>query len=214
MQPQPSVPVSAGDAIAYGWAAFKKYPGPLIVIALVVWAVNLAFGFLGAAISQDAWFLQLIVQVVAFLVSVLISMGLIRVALKVTAGQTPDMGDLFITDNYATYLVVSIVFGLMVGIGLLLCIVPGILLAIAFFPCLYLVVDKRADVGTALSRATQLTKGHWGPLFLFGILAFLVNLLGALLCGIGLLVTYPLTIVAAAYMYRAIAGEPIAPVPA
>lgn len=214
MQPQPSVPVSAGDAISYGWAAFKKYPGPLIVIMLVIWAINLAFGVVAAVIADDAWVLRLVLQLAAFLVSVLLSMGLIRVALKATAGQEPDMSDLFVTDNFGNYLVVAIIFGLMVGIGLALCIVPGILLAIAFFPCLYLAVDKRADIGTALSRATQLTRNHWGPLFGFMILAFLLNLLGALLCGIGLLVTYPITIVAGGYMYRAIAGEPIAPIPA
>ena len=48
------------------------------------------------------------------------------------------------------------------------------------------------------------------PLILLFILAFLINLVGALLCGVGLLFTYPITAVAIAYAWRTLTGGRIA----
>jgi uncharacterized membrane protein len=45
-------------------------------------------------------------------------------------------------------------------------------------------------------------------LFLASILAFFI---GAILCGIGLLVTIPVTIIATAYAYRFMTGQTVAP---
>jgi uncharacterized membrane protein len=45
-------------------------------------------------------------------------------------------------------------------------------------------------------------------LFLASILAFII---GAILCGIGLLVTIPVTIIATAYAYRLMTGQTVAP---
>ena len=65
----------------------------------------------------------------------------------------------------------------------------------------------------ALKRASELTKGRIGELFVFGLALFGINLIGALLCGIGLLFTYGITAVAVAYAYRTLNGESVAPVP-
>jgi uncharacterized membrane protein len=42
------------------------------------------------------------------------------------------------------------------------------------------------------------------------IVTFLINLVGAILCLVGLLVTWPLTIVAGAYVYKGLKGETVA----
>lgn len=41
MEPQGSAGLRVGDAVSYGWAAFKKSPGQLVVVALVVlWSAH------------------------------------------------------------------------------------------------------------------------------------------------------------------------------
>ena len=44
------------------------------------------------------------------------------------------------------------------------------------------------------------------------MLLFLINIVGALLCGVGLLFTYGITAIAVAYAYRSLSGEPVAPI--
>ena len=70
-----------------------------------------------------------------------------------------------------------------------------------------------AENGTdALKKASELTKGRIGELFVFGLALFGINLVGAILCGVGLLFTYGITAVAVAYAYRTLNGESVAAV--
>ncbi len=55
-----------------------------------------------------------------------------------------------------------------------------------------------------------MTKGRIGELFVFGLALFGINLVGAILCGIGLLFTYGITAIAVAYAYRTLRGESVA----
>ena len=53
--------------------------------------------------------------------------------------------------------------------------------------------------------------GFVGPLLLLALLSFLCFVAGALACLVGLLVAYPVVTVAAAYTYRRLQGQPVAP---
>jgi uncharacterized membrane protein len=212
MQPQSGNALSVGDAIGYGWNTFKKNPGPLIIIALVVLVLNGALSTVGNNLGRHAPGLAIAFQFAGFLVSILLALGLIRVALKVTSGGEAEVSDLFSGDNFGAYLGASILFGLMVGIGLILCIVPGIIAGVIFGFYGYVIVDRGLGIGDAFSRASEITKGQRGTVFLLALAFFGINLLGALLCGVGLLVSYPVTIVAGGYAYRVLSGEPVVPV--
>ena len=43
------------------------------------------------------------------------------------------------------------------------------------------------------------------------LVAFVINVIGAILCGIGLLVTAPLCWIIVAYVYRKLNNQPVAP---
>ncbi len=62
----------------------------------------------------------------------------------------------------------------------------------------------------ALSASYNLVKDNFGRVFLVLLVAFLINLVGALLCGIGLLVTAPICWIIVAYAYRKLNNQPIA----
>ncbi|MCS7153058.1 MAG: hypothetical protein N2253_04780 [Bacteroidia bacterium] len=71
-----------------------------------------------------------------------------------------------------------------------------------FYP--YFVIDKNAEVFSALRDSVNLAVKNLGKVILFSIIAFLVNLLGILMVGLGLLLTLPLTHVAAAGLYASL----------
>lgn len=95
----------------------------------------------------------------------------------------------------------GIVGSLLIGLGFVLLIIPGIYLLVAYFFATSLVIEKRFDFWTALETSRKLVTKQWFSFFGFNILLFLLNLGGLLLFGIGALVTFPLTfcIVVAAY---------------
>jgi uncharacterized membrane protein len=198
-----------GDAISYGWNAYWKNVGPLLIITIVIVAVHLVLSILGSVTGSVA--LQLIFTLIGWIVGFILAMGLIRCTLAVVKGQTPEVSMLFETPGLGSYIIASILFGLMLFVGFILCIIPGIIVGIVFMFYGYLIVENPTLGPTdALKRASELTKGRIGELFVFGLALFGINLIGAILCGVGLLFTYGITAVAVAYAYRTLNGEPVA----
>ena len=197
------------EAIGYGWKGLTKYLGPLVLIALIVVAISIAMNVVGW--WMDSVLLQFLWNIVTIGVSLIVAMGLIRAALAVVDGRTPEVGMLFHTDNFVPYLVASILVGLSVGLGLIFCIIPGVILAFLFAFYGYAIVDGRVDDGIeAMKTSWKLVSSNVGQLLLLFILVFLINIGGALLCGIGLLFTYPLTAIAIAFAWRRLSGGSIA----
>jgi hypothetical protein len=193
------------EAISYGWKGLTKYLGPLLLITLVVVVISVGMSLVGYLF--DSWFLQLTWNIVTTVVSLIVAMGLIRAALAVVDGRTPEVGMLFHTDNFVPYLVASILVGLSVGIGLLLCIIPGLILGFLFAFYGYAIVDGRVSDGIeAMKTSWNVVSANVGQLLLLFILVFIINIAGALLCGVGLFFTYPLTAIAIAYAWRRVSG--------
>jgi uncharacterized membrane protein len=207
--PSPSSPVSVGDAVGYGWTAYWKNVGPMVVITLIIFAVHVAFGLLGEAV--DSVVARVFFQIAAWLIGLFLALGLFRVALEVTRGVQPEIGDLFKTDGYGPYIVASILFTIGFVIGLLLFVIPGIIFAVVFGFYGFVAAERGndADAFETLQRAAEITRGHRWQLFGLAIVLFLINLLGALLCGVGLIFTAGITIIAWAYMYRRLSGETV-----
>jgi uncharacterized membrane protein len=199
--------INIGDAVGYGWNAYWKNVGPMVVIALVVIAINIVIGLIAQATDSIA--LQVIIQFIGFLVSMLIALGWIRVSLDVTRGVKPEVGDLFKFDGYGPYLGASILFALGFYVGLILCIVPGIIFAVAFGFYGFVVAERGEGVGVieSLKESADLTRGNRWQLFGLGIVLLLINLVGAILCLVGLIFTLGITIIAWSYVYRTLRGE-------
>lgn len=101
---------------------------------------------------------------------------------------------------------VAISIILLVSIWLLSKIVAELLTF--FYP--YFIVDRNAGVFSALRDSINLSVRNLGTVILFIIIASLVNLLGILMLGIGLLLTLPVTFVAEAGLYKSLVEKEFA----
>lgn len=199
---------SPGAAISYAWSATVKNLGPLVLMTLVI---LLAQVVLQVGFSGGEGVIALLLSIATSVVSLILAMGLIRAALRVTDGGTPELSQLTETDQLGPYIVQAILVGLAIGIGLLLCIIPGFIAAVLFAFAGYAVIDARdGDAVGAIKRSFEIVKGNFGAVLGLMVLLILINIVGALLCGIGLLFTYPMTSVAIAYAYRTLNGQPVA----
>ena len=110
-----------------------------------------------------------------------------------------------------------------VTVGLILCVIPGLIAGFLLQFYGYAIIDRKSDSVTtapqssppgAMRASFEVVAANIGPLILLAVLCFVVNLAGALLCGIGLLVTLPVTAIAIAYAWRYFSGGRIAAVAA
>jgi uncharacterized membrane protein len=203
--------LDAGAAISYGWNAFTRNVGPLLLIGLIVVLLSIGLSLVGQFIFGDSIILSLTWNIVTTVISLIVAMGLIRAALAVVDGRTPEVGMLFSGEGFVPYLVASLLVGISVGFGLLLCLIPGLILAFLFAFYGYAIVDGRTNDGIeAMKISWQVASSNVGSLILLLLLVVVINFAGALLCGLGLFVTYPLTAIAIAYAWRRLTGGPVA----
>ena len=88
--------------------------------------------------------------------------------------------------------------------GALLVIVPMTYLSVAWSYTFPLVIDKGMNFWAALAHSRRMVTKQWWSVFGLILLTSLFNVVGQLLCGVGLLVSYPLGLAALAYGYERI----------
>ncbi len=198
-----------GDAISYGWSAYWKNVGPLLLLVIIIAAVNFVISLIGNGVNGVAG--RIVLQLISFIVGVIVAMGLIRASLAVLEGRDPDVRMLLETDGFGPYVVASILVTLGVAIGFFLLIIPGIILLIMWHFFGYVIVEN-PETGPvdAMRRSAEITRGHRWQLLGLGLLLLGINILGLLACCAGVLFTYGITAVTVAYAYKTLSGQPVA----
>lgn len=198
---------SKSEAIKFGWEITKEnfwfFAGIVVVIFLI--------GFLpgiGEYLKPKSSMLIFLLNLLSFVLGLIVSMGVIKISLKFYDRAKIEFKDLF--SQYPLFFKMLggvILYDLIVGVGLLLFIVPGIIWAIKFWFYDYFIVDKKAGPIEALKRSSNITKGVKWDLFLFVLLLSIINLAGALVFLVGLFVTLPTTLMAITFVYRKLLAQ-------
>lgn len=78
-------------------------------------------------------------------------------------------------------LAASILYSILVTVGTVLCIIPGIMIAVYLYFYMYVYIVEDRGVVDSLQRSYELVKGNWwvtfGYLIVFGIISFILSLI-------------------------------------
>ena len=185
-----------GDYFKTGWGLFKQYHTGFVGFCLLNIVIQLALHsipYVGAVASAA--------------VSAPLFMGNFIVSAKLLQGQTPEFRDFFTGFQFfLPLLLLSLAASLLISIGTILLVIPGVYLAVAYLFASYLVVDRRLDFWPAMELSRHTVNPQWFGYFAFMLLLVLLNLAGALLLGLGLLVTIPLSFCAVTVAYADLFG--------
>ncbi len=188
-----------GDMIGHSWELLKANFWPLVgVNALVMVAQGAlnAIPFLGILASL-------------LLTGVFLG-GLYYYFLKRIRGQPAEVGDAFAGFSLAfvPLMLGGLVSGLLTGVGILLLIIPGIYLAVAWCFTMPLIIDHKLEFWTAMEVSRRVITAQWWRMFGLLILAWLIGMLGVLACIIGVFVTAPICMGAIVYAYETLCNPP------
>jgi uncharacterized membrane protein len=193
--------LSAKESIIFGWENFKKRPWFFIGAMVVVLLLSAILSSIAPDRPRDFSGFLLMLAVLAL--NILIEIGLVAFALKAHDKlETVTVRDLWHPHNFWQYVVVKILTGIIVIIGLILVIVPGVIAALALIFATYLVVDRNMSPIEAMKESVKITKGHRLELFLLALGLMALNVLGALALLVGLVITVPVSLLAIAHAYR------------
>ena len=194
---------SIGEALAFGWDTMKSNLGFFIGL-LIVFGVLYTVPYTIAVMALEVnVFLGVIFHIADIALTIVISMGLVKIALRFCDNEKGEFADLFSQYRlFFNYLFAFILYGLIVLGGYVLLIIPGIIWGIKFWFFDYFVIDKGLSPIEALEESYVITTGVKWNLFVFFLAVTGINLLGALALLVGLFATIPTTMVAAAFVYR------------
>jgi hypothetical protein len=209
------VQFSVGHAIGYGWRKTWKNFWRFLLLGLIFMVIsaitNAITGFgsvnidinstedLNSAVFGQNAALSIVGTIIQFLVSTFLALGLIRIALAVTAGDDVQIARLFAFDGYGRYILTAILVSIVAIVAFAVIFVPGLLISLAadtpifaiigavigvvllivailglsFFG--YLIVDKNAPGITSLRGSWDIIRPHFGSLLGLYILLTLIN---------------------------------------
>lgn len=110
--------------------------------------------------------------------------------------------------GYWFFWIVSLVQGILITMGLLFCLLPGIFLSIRLLFVPILAAHKpELTFSEVFSRSWSMTEGHFFELLLLGVVVLLLNFFGFCLCCVGVIPTMIITYFMFAETYRRLLGE-------
>lgn len=190
---------SIKETIKYGWNKSKEH----LELALFTTLLILAIGGLISMIDDRSQSDFSLFGFIAVIFMIIIRIGYTKIFLRIYDGESPQFTDIF--QEYKTfwrYLGVSILSSLAILGGLILLIIPGIIWAVRFSFSPIIVVDTKIGPIAAMKESYAITKDNFWKILWFWIIIGLINFLGLIFFGIGLLITIPVTTLASIYVYR------------
>lgn len=187
---------SIKESLKQGWQKTKEHVELCLSTTLVLLVA-------GSLVGEGSGLGTFLLALALIVVTIIIRIGYTKIFLRIHDGESPRFIELF--QEYKVfwrYLGVSILFPLAVLGGLILIIIPGFIWAVRFSFSPFIVVDMKIGPVAAMKESYAITKGQFWKIFGFWIVVALVNLLGLIIFGVGLLISIPLTTLAAVHVYR------------
>ena len=191
---------SIKESVKYGWAKTKENMELVLFATLLILAVGSLSGKMD---SNYKGFDFSLLGLIATIFLIIVRIGYNKIFLRIYDGETPKFSEIFKEYRiFWRYLGVSILYPLAILGGLILLIIPGIIWAVRFSFSPLIVVDTKIGPVAAMKESYAITKGSFWKLVLFWISVALLNILGFILFGIGLIISVPVTTFATIYTYR------------
>lgn len=192
-------PFLIGEALRFGWEKTQSHSAVLFQAMLALFALQIASSIVDKVLRDTVeGFLAMLALGV---VSVIISAGFAVMTLKIAKGEHTTYKDLVPPARLVWhYFCVSFSAGLLIVLGLVLLILPGLYLIARFSMARFAVIEG-AGIKKSFAESGALTHEIKWHLLGFLLTLILLNILGALALLVGLLITVPVSAIGWAHVY-------------
>ena len=146
---------------------------------------------------------SIIVSTLSLFILCLFMMGYIKNCLQTLDGEEPQFSAYGqVSRKLLSFLVAYIILSIIITIGVILFIAPGIYLGLRLQFFYAFIVDDDAGIIDSFKRSWNITKGHSLKLFILFFIMLLIYIIGYLAVIIGIFVAIPLIVLMYGYTYR------------
>lgn len=192
------------ECFRFAWTTFKKRPWILIGALLITIIAGAISSALFGTDNQEFGIVVGAMVLASVIVNVLIEIGFLTFFMRAHDSiESVQISDLWNPKPFVFYLVGQIIVGIIVIIGLVLLIVPGLIAAVSLFFTSYLIVEGKGPI-EAMKASWEMTKGNRWKVALLLLAVAGINLAGFLAFVVGLVVTVPMSMLALVHAYRTV----------
>lgn len=192
-----------GDVFREAWQLTSGFKatlwGALLIYIAITIVVTLPFEFMG----KDSLIMMAISQIVVGLVTYPLYAGITLLGIKRSVGAATNAFMIF--DYYSKIIPIFLLYVaiiILIMIGFVLLIIPGIYLAVAYSLAIPLLVEKNMGIWEALETSRKTIHKCWFKVFGLYLIVMVLLLLAAIPLGIGLIWAVPLTNLVVGVVYR------------
>ena len=226
-QPQGAPQYQGGYAPAVGQELtdaqvekFKNNAGLLIgaVLVFVVGTIIIAAVFgaiLGAAAKSGSgaavglgFFGVVLVAGVILILSMFMQASVVRVCYEISHGRRITFGTFFEFGKLGNVVLTALIIGVASAISAVVVIGPLVVMFFGLFALLF-AIDKGLGPVDAIKASIDLVMKNLKTSVLLLVGVYVVQTIGMLVCGVGLLAAIPITLLATTFVYRRLMGEQI-----
>lgn len=182
--------------LSEGWDLFRKEPGQLILYTLIVFAISLGLGLI-----------PIVGSIGSIIIGPALNGGFFLGLRKIDRGEKAEIGDFFKSFDYLVPLLLfGLVSGALILLGVVLLIIPGIWLGVGVALCYPLILFAKLEFWDSIVLGVKLVSKKWFSFFGLLIVVGLINILGVICLGVGLLITVPFSMGVTYAAYKDIVG--------
>ncbi|MBX2841359.1 MAG: hypothetical protein KTR26_06280 [Flammeovirgaceae bacterium] len=175
-----------GFYISRAFEVFQRNIGGFIGFGLVILAINVALTFI-----------PIIGSFATTIINAPLGIGWAIVTGKIIREEPFEFGDFFKGfDLFSPLALGALVSGVLIMIGIFILIIPGIYLVVGYMWVSLIIYYGKQEFWPAMEYSRKIISKNWISFFGFAIVLLLLNMAGAIIFGIGLLVTIPVSYIA------------------
>ncbi len=191
-----------------GTKLFSKYAGNFVIFYVIYLVVTNLIGY--PFINMSGQYGQLIVSLIFTTLDPALTAGLVLIINDIYRERQFDFGKYPQGFKYFfTLVLLLIVQQVFIALGLMLLVVPGVYLFIAYSFSSMFIIFFDMDIWTALEMSRKIITKRWWNFFALMLILGLINFGGVLLCGVGLIITLPMTLCIMYCTFEDIVGSAI-----
>ncbi len=202
---------SIGEVISEAWEKTSGVKRVFLLALILAMVAQIVLMIVLGGILQGVLELgvagAIIQQIVLMLVIMPINMGIFMLGIQRSMNAQPNAMSIFNHfDKTITLFLTMLLVWILVSIGFVLFILPGIYLSVAYMMAMPLIVEKDMGIWEAMETSRKAITKKWFTFLIFFIVASIIMGISAIPLGIGLIWTFPLFMIGLGIIYRNMFG--------
>ncbi|HEY8568591.1 hypothetical protein [Microbulbifer sp.] len=207
--------VAIGDTLNEAWSRTKGNKGTVWLGVLLYFVAYIGISVVAALITGQSFtdpeanqgIGAILSNIIIAAASAPLGAGMMMIGVKIARDEQVSGTEVFAYfDKILPLAVAMVLMYILVAVGFVLLIIPGVYLVIGYMMMLPLIVDKNLGPWQALEISRKAVTKHWFPVFGFMIVLCLLYLAGFLALIIGLIWAIPTLSIAYGILYRNMFG--------